>query len=122
MPTFPNCPICIESFDDLSNIAACACGHTFHYGCIVGWAKRCQKENQPCLCPSCKTRFETNPARGVVKKLYFTFDSSCAKGQNGLQKKLDLAEGVFQFQETHFGFKDIIKSYVYITYLRWLYS
>jgi hypothetical protein len=28
----------------------------------------------PALCPSCKTRFEISPARGIVKRLYFTFE------------------------------------------------
>ena len=92
MLELPNCPICMESFDGLADIAALACGHTFHYDCIVGWTEKRQNEDQPSLCPTCKTRYEINAARGIIRKLYFTFGSSHANDQNVI------AEGLIHHQ------------------------
>ena len=74
--SLPNCPICFDQFDELENISACACGHTFHHDCILEWAQKSQAQGKPALCPTCKKRFETNAARGVIRKLYFTFDQN----------------------------------------------
>ena len=94
----PNCPICFDSFVDLTDISACACGHTFHYDCIVNWGKKCQEEAQPSLCPSCKTRFEINSPRGIIKKLYFSFDLNRSKEQKDLRKRCEQAEASFTLQ------------------------
>ena len=95
MSSFPMCSICLGTFEELANISAIACGHTFHNHCIVGWAKNCQTQRDPLLCPTCKTRFETNAARGIVKKLYFTFDAASrdtSLDEKKLKQQIEISE------------------------------
>ena len=105
MSYFPNCSICFDIFEEFANIAACACGHTFHHDCIVDWAKHCQDQGQPALCPTCKKCFETNAACGIVKKLYFTFDSSRSRSsaatvQVELERRIEFSEELLREVES----------------------
>ncbi|XP_065656185.1 E3 ubiquitin-protein ligase TRAIP isoform X2 [Hydra vulgaris] len=46
------CTICSDLLT-LTDVAACLCGHTFHYHCLVAW-----KECSP-TCPQCRHKFTT---------------------------------------------------------------
>lgn len=120
MNAYPNCSICFDIFEELADISACACGHTFHYNCIVDWAKKCQAEGQPSLCPTCKKRFETNPARGIVKKLFFTFDATAARQSKVddealLQQQNEIAESLLFEAESRDAEIDVLRRKLELT-------
>ena len=70
----PNCSICISSSDDFTAFAACPCGHAFHYACILEWVESCRSQYRSPACPTCNADFDDVPAKGIVKKLFFSFD------------------------------------------------
>ena len=76
MGRFPSCTICYESFQDFADIAACACGHTFHRDCIVEWRYTCLSKSQSPNCPTCKKPFDDEPVSGLIPKLFFSFDAN----------------------------------------------
>jgi len=72
------CSICIESSEHLSRFALCPCGHAFHYKCIIEWAESRNSQEQSPTCPTCNADFEDVPAKGIVKKLFFSFDGDAS--------------------------------------------
>ena len=48
----------------------------------------CRAQSKPVICPSCKKRFEDNKARGVIQKLFFSFDASAKNQQVETTKEL----------------------------------
>ena len=73
MGRFPCCSICIESFRDFTNIAACVCGHTFHHKCFIKWSDQRRSQGQSSVCPTCQQPAENKPAGDLIPKL-FSFD------------------------------------------------
>ena len=97
MAALPNCIICLSAFPDWNALSALACGHVFHYTCIADWGRQCEEKGNPSSCPSCMTRFETSDARGIVRRLYFTFEDETEVARrtrelSELQFKLTLTE------------------------------
>merc|ERR1719435_466997 len=80
MPS-PQCPICYELFIGWKEIAACPCGHTFHYHCILRWSEDCKRARKKSPeCPTCKASFDCDkPPKSLLPKLYFAFDGDDAE-------------------------------------------
>ena len=72
------CSICIESSEDFFRFALCPCGHAFHYKCILEWAESRNSHGQSPTCPTCNADFEDVPAKGIVKKFFFSFDGDAS--------------------------------------------
>ena len=97
LAALPNCIICYEAFPDWNALSALACGHIFHYKCIADWAEQCEEKGNSSTCPSCLTRFEMSEARGIVRRLFFTFEDESEVARrtrelSELQFKLTLTE------------------------------
>ncbi|KAG6497002.1 hypothetical protein ZIOFF_044886 [Zingiber officinale] len=48
-----SCPICLDDFEEMSQVLAMSCGHPFHEGCLLEWLKRSNS------CPPADSHFRT---------------------------------------------------------------
>lgn len=81
MPS-PQCPICYELFVGWKEVAACPCGHTFHYHCILRWSEDSKKARKRPECPTCKAPVDCEKtAKCLVPKLFFSFDGEEAENE-----------------------------------------
>jgi len=63
-------------------VAACPCGHTFHYHCILRWSEDCKRARKKPECPTCKMAVEVDKQpKCLVPKLFFAFDGDDAENE-----------------------------------------
>lgn len=52
-----DCPICYGKIDTIETLP---CGHNFCLSCIQEWSRACIKDMHPCVCPMCRTPFNSS--------------------------------------------------------------
>ncbi|KAM4651370.1 E3 ubiquitin-protein ligase TRAIP [Discoglossus pictus] len=64
MPIRAYCTICSDFFDNVRDVAAVHCGHTFHQECLLKWFKSAPSRT----CPQCRIQVSN---RQIINKLFF---------------------------------------------------
>ncbi|KAG8436209.1 hypothetical protein GDO86_007351 [Hymenochirus boettgeri] len=64
MPIRAYCTICSDFFDNVRDVAAITCGHTFHQHCLSQWFHSAPQRT----CPQCRIQVSN---RQIINKLFF---------------------------------------------------
>uniref|UniRef100_A0A3P9QCY7 TRAF-interacting protein n=1 Tax=Poecilia reticulata TaxID=8081 RepID=A0A3P9QCY7_POERE len=85
MPIRAYCTICADYFDEVRDVAAIYCGHTFHYECLLQWFQTAPTKT----CPQCRKQVST---RHIINKLFFDIGGGGEEGSpdpESLQNEVD---------------------------------
>ncbi|NXC49344.1 TRAIP ligase, partial [Penelope pileata] len=92
MPIRAHCAICSDFFDNVSDVAAVPCGHTFHQACLSRWLDTAPSRT----CPQCRIQVSR---RNIINKLFFNV---AAEEQTALDAEtLQVSGGVLLFLKQH---------------------
>ncbi|NXC63019.1 TRAIP ligase, partial [Aleadryas rufinucha] len=80
MPIRAHCTICSDFFDNVRDVAAVPCGHTFHQACLIQWFDTAPSRT----CPQCRSQVSK---RHIINKLFFdvTLEEQAAPDAETLQ-------------------------------------
>uniref|UniRef100_A0A4W3JIF6 TRAF-interacting protein n=1 Tax=Callorhinchus milii TaxID=7868 RepID=A0A4W3JIF6_CALMI len=93
MPIRAYCTICSDFFDNIRDVAAIHCGHTFHNECLAHWFHTAPSRT----CPQCRIQVS---ARHIINKLFFDIgELEPVLDPESLQNELDRVQSQLLMKE-----------------------
>ncbi|XP_069500263.1 E3 ubiquitin-protein ligase TRAIP isoform X2 [Ambystoma mexicanum] len=94
MPIRAYCTICSDYFDNVRDVAAIHCGHTFHQDCLDKWFQSAPNRT----CPGCRIQVST---RYIIRKLFFdnTEEGEAPLDAESLKNELDKTKAQLSSKE-----------------------